>query len=131
MTNTVYPKGKEALLGSLNLLTDDIRVLVVDLDLYTYNAAHDFLDDVPSGAQIKASGSMTGKTVTNGVFDAADTSITAVPTADHCALIIYAHTGTPSTSALIHYIDTGTNIMFNPNGGDVLVQWNASGIFAI
>jgi hypothetical protein len=131
VTNTVYPKGKEALLGSLNLLTDDIRVLVVDLDLYTYNAAHDFLDDVAGGAQIKASGSMTGKTVTNGVFDAADTPITAVPTADHCGLIIYAHTGTPSTSALIYYIDTGTNIMFNPNGGDVLVQWNASGIFAI
>lgn len=131
MTNTVYPKGKEALLGSLDLTSADVRVLVVDLDLYTYNAAHDFLDDVAGGAQIDASGSMTGKSVTGGVFDAADTPITAVPSATNCGLIIYEHTGTASTSRLIHYIDTGTNITFNPNGGDVNVQWHASGIFAI
>jgi hypothetical protein len=45
--------------------------------------------------------------------------------------VIYKHTGTESTSTLIAYIDSGTNLPVTPNGGDITVQWNASGIFSL
>lgn len=131
MTNAAYPKGREALLGSVDLSADDIRVLVVDLDLYAYNSAHDFLDDVPGGAQIAASGSLASKTITNGVFDAADTTIATVPTATNLGLIVYKHTGTASTSRLLFYVDTGSDIPFNSTGGGIVVSWAALGIYEV
>ena len=37
-----------------------------------------------------------------------------------------------ATSPLVAYIDTGvTGLPVTPNGGDIAVAWNASGIFAL
>jgi hypothetical protein len=48
------------------------------------------------------------------------------------ALVIYIDTGTAGTSRLIGFIDTGvTNLPVTPNGGDISITWNASGIFAL
>jgi hypothetical protein len=39
---------------------------------------------------------------------------------------------TESTSALICFLDTGvTGLPVTPNGGDITITWNASGIFAL
>jgi hypothetical protein len=138
MANAVYPKYKEALLKDtagfdLSSAGVDVRVLLVDLADYTYSAAHDMLDDVPSGARVAASTALASKTVsTAGVFDAADKTFTAVTGDQSEALIIYQHTGTESTSQLIAFLDTGiTGIPVTPNGGDIAITWNASGIFAL
>ena len=46
--------------------------------------------------------------------------------------VIYIDTGVAGTSRLVAYIDTGvTNLPVTPNGGDITITWNASGIFAI
>lgn len=132
MTSAIYPKFKEALLsGAVDLTSVDVRAILIDSADYTYSSAHDFLDDVPSGARVATSTALASKTVTNGVFDAADKTLSAVTGDQSEAIILYVHTGTESTSRLICYIDSGTNLPVTPNGGDITVQWNASGIFAL
>jgi len=132
MASAVYPIALKAFLdGDIDLLTDDIRAILVDVADYTYNAAHDFLDDVPAGARVKVSDALASKTTTGGVFDAADKTLSAVTGDQSEAIIIYKHTGTDSTSNLIAYIDSGSGLPFTPNGSDLTITWNASGIFSI
>lgn len=133
MANALYATYKQLILGAgLNLTTLNLKVVLVDTGAYTYSAAHDFLDDIVIGARIATSGNLASKTVTNGTFDAADITITAVSGTTVEALVIYNDTGTAATSNLIAYMDTGvTGLPFTPNGGDVTIQWNASGIFAL
>jgi hypothetical protein len=126
----LYDKGREGFLdGSIDWDTDDIRAVLVDTADYTVNlATHDYLDDVPSGARVAVSGALTSKTVTGGVADAADVTLSAVTGDPSEALVIYKHTGTDSTSRLIAYID---GLSVTPNGGPIDIQWNASGIFKL
>jgi hypothetical protein len=133
MANALYPKGKQALLNKeIDMDTDDIRVILVDLADYTYSSAHDFLDDVVAGARVAVSANLANKTITNGVFDADDVTFSSVTGDVSEALIIYRHTGTEATSHLIAFFDTGvTGLPVTPNGGNITVAWNASGIFAL
>ena len=132
MANALYPKGKEAFLsGSINLSSDTIKVALVDTASYTYNTAHDFYDDV-SAAVVGTPVALGTKTVTNGTFDAADSVFSSVTGNQSEALVIYKDTGTASTSPLIAYFDTGvTGLPVTPNGGDINITWNASGIFSL
>jgi hypothetical protein len=131
----IYPKYREALLdGStgIDLNDGDVRVILVDTSDYTYSAAHDFLDDVASGSRVATSGALTNTTVTNGTFDADDVTFSSVTGDQSEALIFYLHTGTESTSRLVAYIDTGvTGLPVTPNGGNISLAFNASGIFTL
>lgn len=136
MASVVYPKCKEQLLqGGINLSSVNVKAVLVDTADYTYNAAHDFLDDVPAGARVATSGNLASKTFTNGVFDAADLTLSAVTGDQSEAIIIY--NDTPVTEAgkhLIAYIDTfSAGMPVTPNGGDISVTWDngANKIFAI
>lgn len=132
MANAVYPKAKEGFLKADLDLDSDVRVILVDLGDYTYNSAHDMLDDVPGGAIVATSGNVGSKTFTNGAFDHADFSFSAVTGDQSEALIWYQHTGTSSTSRLICFMDTGvTGLPVTPNGGDINVTVNGSGVFAL
>ena len=133
MASGLYAKGREGFLdGSIDWDTNDVRVILVDTADYTVNlSTHDNLDDVAAASRVATSGALASKTVTNGTADAADVTFSAV-TGDPCeALVIYKHTGTESTSRLIAYIDTATGLPVTPNGGDITVAWNASGIFTL
>lgn len=133
MANAIYPKYKEALLDAftdidINMLT--AKVALVDTGTYTYSATHQFLSDL-SGV-VGTAQTLTSKSVTNGVFDAADVTFTAVTGNSVEALVIYIDTGTAGTSRLVAYIDTGvTGLPVTPNGGNISITWNASGIFAL
>lgn len=131
MANVIYPLAKQAFLqGDLDL-DGTVTVYLVDLADYTYSAAHQYLSSVPGAARV-ASANLASKTFTNGLFDAADTTMSAV-TGDQCeALIVAQNTGTDATSRLVAYFDTGvTGFPITPNGSDVTVTWNASGIFQL
>ncbi|WP_217639753.1 hypothetical protein [Arthrobacter sp. ok909] len=72
--------------------------------------------------------------ITNGVFDAADSTFTAVAISGSKtvqALVVYKDTGSAATSPLIAYIDGFTAV--TPNGGNITVTWDngASKIFAL
>jgi len=132
MTNRIYPKWKEALLqgSSDSTLNGTVKVALIDTGTYTYNAVHNMLDDI-SGV-VGTAQTLASKTYTNGYFDAGDAVFSAVSGATVEALIIYIDTGTPSTSRLVAYLDTGfTGLPVTPNGGDITVQWDAAGIFRI
>ena len=138
MANVIYPKFKEALLGqvpSIDLDSDTIKVALVRG--YTYSATHDFLDDVTGGGGGTIVGTpqtLGSKTITNGVFDAADVTFTAVAAGAAIQhLIIYEDTGSAATSGLIAAIDSYTGLPVTPNGGDITVAWDngANKIFSL
>ena len=134
MASVVYKSAKQKFLsGTLDLTSLTLKAVLIDTADYTFSAAHDFLDDVPSGARVGTPQTLASKTVTDGVFDAADITFTSV-TGDQCeALIIYEDSGSEATSDLIAYIDNATGLPVTPNGGNINVAWDngANKIFAL
>lgn len=134
MANALYPKWKEQLLqftANNNLSSGTVKVALVDTGVYTYNSADQFYSTL-SSAVVGTPQTIGSKTFTNGVFDGADATFTAVTGNSVEALVLYVDTGTASTSPLIAYIDTSvTGLPVTPNGGDITITWNASGIFAL
>lgn len=134
MANAIYPIWKQELLqGTANTaLTGNIKAVLVDLADYTYSAAHDFLDDVPVAARVATSANLTTKTYANGLFDADNATFTAVTGDVSEAVILYVDSGVASTSRLVAFFDTGvTGLPVTPNGGDINLNFNASGIFQL
>jgi hypothetical protein len=133
MANAIYPLYKQAILtggANTNMSATNVRVALVDTGTYTYNAAHEFLTSLTG--TVGTAQLIGTKTFTNGVFDGDNVTYTAVSGASVEALVIYIDTGTAGTSRLVAYIDTGvTGLPLTPNGGDVTITWNASGIFAL
>lgn len=134
MANALYPKWKEQLLqftANNNLSAGTAKVALIDTGSYTYNSADQFWSSA-SAASVGTPQTLGSKTFANGVFDAADVSFTSVTGNSVEALIIYIDTGSAATSPLVAYIDTGvTGLPVTPNGGNINVTFNASGIFAL
>lgn len=133
MANGLFKKSKAKFLqAQINMSTDTIKVALVDTNVLVPNlSSDDFLDDI-SSAIVGTPTTLTSKTFTDGVFDAADVTIPTVTGAQSEALVIFKDTGTPGTSPLIWYGDTGfTGLPVTPNGGGIGIQWNASGIFSL
>jgi hypothetical protein len=133
MANAIYPIYKQALLDGLtdiDLNDGTVKVALVDTGTYTYSAAHDFYNDL-SGV-VGTPGTIANTTVTNGLFDGDNVTFSAVTGNSVEALVIYIDTGNVATSRLVAYIDTGvTGLPVTPNGGDITITWNASGIFQL
>lgn len=131
MANAVYPKFKEALLDDLadiDVNDGTLKAALIDLADYTYSAAHDFWDDA-SAAVVGTPQTIANTTVTAGLLDGDDVTFTAVVGDPVEALILFLDTGTPATSRLVAFIDTGvTGLPVTPNGGNIAITWNASGI---
>ena len=134
MANTLYNKAAEGFLqGTFNWNTNTLKVVPIDTSLYTFDPAHQFLSDIPAGTRVAISGNLASKTSVDGSADAADITLTAVSGASVEAIAIFKDTGTPSTSNLIYYADSGTNLPVTPNGGDIIIEWDngANKIFKI
>lgn len=132
--NALYPKFKQALLNKEHDLdSDSIKVYLVDGADYTYNAAHDEITDVPSGARVATSSALGSPTITNGTFDTADFTWSAVTGDQSEDIISWNDTPTtPTADPLIAFYDTGiTGMPVTPNGGDINVTVNASGWFSL
>lgn len=138
MANTLYPKWKEAIIQGTAAasLGGTVKAVLVDTGAYTYNAAHQYLGISVTGTAGTAQ-TIGTKTYTDGLFKGANVTFTAVPTGTSTgtaleAIIIYIDTGTANTSPLVAYFDTGvTGLPVTPNGGDITISWNASGIFQL
>ena len=139
MANALFDAYRNTVLG-LNTFTDldavTLKAMFVDhADDTPSTSADDFINDIASAARVPALGScptLGSKTlgvVGVGVFDAADTVFTALSGDPSESLIIFEDSGTEATSDLLAFWDTATGLPLTPNGGDVTVQWNASGIW--
>ena len=131
MASAIYPTFKAGILvGTWNLSSAAVRAVLVDTGTYTYNAAHDFYNDL-SGVIGTESGALANKTFTAGSFNSDDITFTAPTGATAEAIVLFVDTGNAATDALIAFIDTGTGLPVTPNGGDITVTVNASGWFQL
>lgn len=135
MANTLYDFARQRFLeAQLNWMTDTIKVILVDTGAYTpQTSVHQYLSDIPTSARIAGPVTLTAKATTGGAADAADCTFPTVSGASIEAIVIYADTGTESTSPLIAYIDTATGLPITPNGGDIIITWDngANKIFKV
>ena len=133
MANAIYPKFKEALWNqsaNSNASTGTVKVALVDTGVYTYSASHEFVSSL-SGT-VGTAQTIGNKTFVNGVLDGDNVTFTGVTGNTIEALVIYIDTGNASTSRLISFQDTNvTGLPATPNGGDITITWNASGILAL
>ena len=129
MANALYDHGRnEFLVGDLDWLTHDIRMILMDADDHTTNqATDDNLDDIPSAARVATSETFPTETrdATAGVADAADVTFDQVTGHESEELVIYYHASAETSSTLIVNIDTATGLPVTPNGGDITVQWDS------
>jgi hypothetical protein len=139
MANAVYPLFKQSLFTEAdankslnqNNTTDGAYCALVDTGTYTYSASHQFYSSL-SGV-VGTDQRISTPTVVNGLFDGDDLTFTAVTGASVEALVIYRkNSGANTTWRLVLFEDTGvTNLPVTPNGGNISVTWNASGILQL
>lgn len=128
MASQLYPKGAAHMIGQatqVNFVSDTIKVLFY---AGSYSSSHEFVSDLTGGSIIARSGALSGKTVALGVFDANDITITAVSGSAFTHVILYKDSGADASSPLVAIFDVSS---FTPNGSDVNVVFNASGLFSI
>jgi len=138
MANVIYPLYKQEILKgtSENLLNSTegatgVYVALVDTGIYTYSAAHRYYSSL-SGI-VGTDQEILTKTQALGVFDGDDVTFSSVSGNTCEAIVLYRkNAGANTTWPLIAYIDTGvTGLPVTPNGTDIVIQWNASGIFSL
>ena len=138
MANALYPLWKQEILkANADAELDSaegatgVFCALVDTGTYTYSAAHQFYSSL-SGV-VGTDQEILTKTQVTGTFDGTNLTYTAVTGATVEALVLYRkNAGANTTWPLIAYLDTSiTGIPVTPNGGDITITWNASGIFTL
>jgi hypothetical protein len=131
VANGLYSMFKQRLLNKeINLSTDTVKAVLIDTTQYTVNlATNQNLADVPVAARV-ATVALTGNAITNGVFSTANWTWTSV-TGNTCAGILL-YDDTHANKALVCWFDSGiTGFPVTPNGGNINVTENASGLFSL
>ncbi len=132
----IYPKYKEELLNdgtaATSLVSSNIKHALVTS---AYNSADKFLSDLTGVVTSTTTPvNMTGKTVTNGVFNCDDWSWPSVAGGSTViGVVTYIDTGTATTSMLCAYLDS-TNVSGLPlstNGGDVNYTVDPAGLWGL
>lgn len=126
MANALYTLGKQGLLhGSFVLDSDTIKIALVS-DAYTANLTTDQYHSTISAAILGTPQTLSGVSITNGVFNSSAATFTAVAGGSTVKyFVIYKDTGVSATSPLLVCIDTTTGVAlpFATNGGDI--TWTA------
>jgi hypothetical protein len=138
MANALYPIWKQEVMQATSntSLGGTVKQTFVDItSAYAYSGGHGFVSDLGAYDNPNYGGatSLSLKTFANGTFDATDTTTTGLSGANEVgAIVLYIDSGSEATSRLVLYLDSSiTGMPFTPSGGDVTVQWNASGIFTL
>lgn len=133
MANAMYPKFKQALLDKLHdLNSDDFRFMLIDSADETYNSADEFVSDVTgAGIVARMSAGLSSPTISLGTFDAADPTINSVTGDTVEAVILYAYNASDSAARLACWIDASPSISFTPNGSNVTLTLDGSGVFSL
>lgn len=133
MANAAYNPFKSGVLtADFDLVVASVKAMLVRG--YTFSASHTTVADVTGAGGVinGTSAALTNPTVTSGVFDADDTSVSATASASNHVLIVAqtsAVTGgadlPTSGQLLIAYYDTGTGLPIQPGTGTVTITWSA------
>lgn len=139
MANVLFPKWKQALMegasdSSVNQddTTNGPYLALIDTADYTYSSAHEFYSSAVAG-EVGTPQRIDNPTCTNGVFDGADCTFSSVSGDQFEAGLIYRkNSGANTTWRMVMYADTSqTGLPITPNGGNITVTWNVSGIFGL
>lgn len=126
MANALYTKAKEKLItgGSFALGSDTIKAALVTTS-YTPTIATDEFYTSISANVVGTPQTLASKTLTGGVFDAADVTFPAVASGSTLlGVVLYKDTGVAGTSSLLALIDTITGFPLATNGGDIQIVWD-------
>lgn len=138
MASAFYTVYRENMLGDgtrVDLESDTIKARLVNTGTdYTFSAAHSAMTSVTEYSSTTDATIATSKTITSGVFDAADIStayssvaIDGSKTID--ALVIYKFVTDDAGSTPLAFLELAS--AFTPNGSDINLNWNASGIWSV
>lgn len=131
MANALFTPAAEGFIaGEIDLNTAVIKCALVRG--YTFSAAHKFVSEVvATGTLNGTSAALSSVSITDGVFDAADTTITASANATNHGLLLFQSSAVTGGSdvantaqRVIAYYDTGTGLPIQPGTGDVSVAWS-------
>jgi len=133
MASGLYTVAEKGFLDAdIDLLVDTIHVRIVADEDYTYTEGD---TDMSSATKYSSSTdvALSAKSTTAGVFDDTGTptfsSLAIDGSKDIDGLVIFKFVTNDDGSTPIAYIDLTSPL--TPNGGDVTITWNASGIFSI
>lgn len=137
MANAIYDNFRQLIGGAgVHALPDltaaTIKVHLLDAADHVTDLDADVDEADIADAGIVATATVTGQTygsVGVGVFDADDTTFPTVSGDESEELVIWHDTTTDTTSPLIARFDTATGLPVTPSGGDIVIVWNAAGIF--
>lgn len=138
MANALYNTWKQEIMkGTSNDLLNSaegatgVYVALVDTGTYTFSQSHVYYSSL-SGV-VGTDQEILTKTQTNGTFDGDNVTFTAVTGNSVEALVLYRkNAGANTTWPLITYLDSSiTGLPVTPNGGDISITFNASGIFTL
>lgn len=135
MANAVYNKYMEAVIQNAagsslaGSGTTGVYAALVDLADYTFSQSHQYYSDI-AAAVVGTPQELTNKTFAGGLFDADNNTIPAVSGDQSEAVVLYVrNAGANTTWRLVAFFDSGiTGAPVTPNGGDINVNYNASGI---
>lgn len=127
MAATFYPKFKTALLkGDVDLDAATLKIALIDTGTYTYNAAHDFYDDLSGVVGTDQTlANVTIGVVSEGTIDADNPTWSGLAGATVEAYVMYISTGVAGTSRLVSYHD---GVTLTPDGSNVTLNFHANGI---
>jgi len=131
VANAIYGLARQAWAnGQINWGSDAIHIDLVDTNDFTNSiTTFQYRSSIPVGARVATFGPLTGKTSALGVLDANDVTFPTVTGDQSEGLIIWKNTGSDATSPLLIFLDVATSgLPVTPNGGDISVIFNASGI---
>ena len=148
MATVVHDNFRDAQLGNpggtttvTDFTSDDIDCSLLDqTDSGTITAASENYGQVNAATVVADRAdstdvpllSKTVGSVATGVFDAANVTFDTVTGDAADYLVLYAYNATPANAALIVTWDSATTgLPVTPNGGDITVTWNGSGIFQL
>jgi len=145
MANATYDAWKQELLGdaggpghgTTDFEADNFKMILLDAADHTTNTATDADHaNLTAGGIVATSANMTSMAVTiaagTATVDCADFTWSAVTGDQSEEVVFYKDSGVSATSLLIINFDTfGSGMPVTPNGGDINVTVNASGIFTM
>lgn len=145
MANFLFDAYRNSLIGKtsdysarVDADTDTLKVTFIDEGTDTPVVGDVFVSGITSGALVPAFasavtlGSVTVGTVAAGVVDAADSTFTALTGASVEGILVFKNVTVAGDSPNLAYYNTGiTGVPFTPSGGDVTIQWNASGLWQV
>jgi hypothetical protein len=147
--NVVFPAFRNSICGDtsnyttrVNLDTDTLYAYFVDettvavLETMIFNSALTAGEAPAYASRLDLTSTTVPSTETTaaaGFFDAADATFTggsaiAATTTTYEKLIIAKRQASAATDPLLYHFGTATGLAITPNGADITVVWNASGI---